>query len=246
MVTWTFVELDEVGSTQALAKGLAAMGAPEGTTVVARSQTSGEGRLGRSWASPPGGLYMSYVLRPQKLPRPELVSLVSATAVVRGVQLSTGLHSEIRWPNDIMVNGKKLAGVIAEAAAYKGEVAQAIVGVGLNCNSSVPATYTSGNMATSLAEELGRHIEVSELKLSILDSFSELYRRWQVGQDMVPLWKEHVATLGKRVSIKLKTDETPFSGEAAGVDSEGNLLVTTGGKVTAFLAADLEWLREVP
>lgn len=244
MVTWTFVELDDVGSTQAMAKGLAAMGAPEGTTVVAKSQSSGEGRLGRAWTSPVGGLYMSFVLRPGGISRPELVTLVAAVAVVEGIEHATGLHTTIRWPNDVMARGKKLAGVIAEAQSYKHEITQVVVGVGVNCNAPMTSKEGLGDEATSLAEELGRHLQISEPKHSILDSFALLYERLRGGEDMVSLWKLHVSTIGKAVSIKLKTDETPFSYHALSIDQDGGLLVDKDGDSTVIHPEDLEWLRE--
>ncbi len=244
MVDWSFVELDDVDSTQAIAKGLAAKGAPEGTTVVAKSQSSGKGRLGRSWVSPTGGLYMSFVLRPESISKPELITLVTAVAVVDGIKNANGLDTAIRWPNDIMARGRKLAGVIAEAQSDKRKITQVIVGVGVNCNAPVSNAAELGMEATSLTEELGKHSEISELKHSILDSFSHLYDRWRAGEDMMPLWKEHVFTLTKPVSIKLKTDETAFSYQAVGIDSEGNLIVDRDGKQTVVRAEDLEWLRE--
>jgi BirA family biotin operon repressor/biotin-[acetyl-CoA-carboxylase] ligase len=244
MVAWSSVELDDVDSTQAIAKGLAAKGAPEGTTVIAKSQSSGKGRLGRSWVSPTGGLYMSFILRPGGISKPELITLVTAVAVVDGIKHATGLNTVIRWPNDIMAKGKKLAGVIAEAQADKHAITQVVVGVGVNCNANVSDAEGLGKEATCLAEELEKQTEVSELKNSILDSFSYLYDRWRAGENMMPLWKGHVATLGKSVSIKLKTNETAFSYQAMGIDPEGGLMVTKEGKQTVVRAEDLEWLRE--
>jgi len=244
VVTWNLVEFDEVGSTQAVAKGLASMGAPEGTTVVAKSQSSGEGRLGRTWASPVGGLYMSFVLRPGRISRPELVTLVSAVAVVRGVNLATGLEPKIRWPNDVMVNGKKLAGVIAEAQSYRQELTQIIVGVGVNCNAQLSHLEGLKGEATSVSEELGMHEEISALKHSVLDSFSQLYDEWKAGEDMARIWIDHVGTLGKQVSIKLKTEETPFSCTAKNIDENGGLMVSRGHETAVVQAEELEWLRE--
>lgn len=244
MVAWSFVELDDVDSTQVIAKGLAAKGAPEGTTVVAKSQSSGKGRLGRSWVSPTGGLYMSFILRPGGISKPELITLVTAVAVVDGIKHATGLNTAIRWPNDIMARGKKLAGVIAEAQADKQEITQVVIGVGVNCNANVSDAEGLGKEATSLAEELEKPTEISELRNSILDSFSYLYDRWRSGEDMMPLWKGHVATLEKTVAIKLKTNETAFSYQAVGISPEGSLVVTKAGKQTVVRAEDLEWLRE--
>ncbi len=244
MVAWTFVELDEVGSTQAVAKGLAAMGAPEGTTVVAKSQSSGQGRMGRAWISPAGGLYMSFVLRPESLPGTELITLVAATAVVRGLRNSTHLVPIIRWPNDVMANGKKIAGVIAEAQSYRNEVTQVVVGVGVNCNSPVSEAEGLAGEATSILEQLGRSEEVSVVKHSILDAFSQLYDEWKAGEEVAQAWREQVGTLGKQVSIKLKTEETPFSCMAERIDESGSLVVTRGTEEAVVRPEDLEWLRE--
>ncbi len=244
LANWTFVELDKVGSTQAVAKGLAAMGAPEGTTVVAKSQSSGQGRMGRAWLSPAGGLYMSIVLRPGTLPGTELITLIAATAVVRGLRNSTHLVPTIRWPNDVMVNGKKIAGVIAEAQTYRNEVTQVVVGVGVNCNAPVSEAEGLSGDATSTSEQLGRHEEVSVVKHSILDAFSQLYDKWKAGGDVAQAWRESVGTLGKQVSIKLKTEETPFSCVAEGIEESGNLVVTRGTATAVVSPEDLEWLRE--
>lgn len=220
------------------------MGAPEGTTVVAKSQSSGAGRFGRSWKSPLGGLYMSFVLRPDNLANPQLVSLVSALAVVHGVKRSTGLATKIRWPNDVMAGRKKLAGIIAEAQSYKQEITQVVVGVGLNCNAPIAGYGEGGNEATSIVEELGKPCEVSEVKHSILDSFSTLYANWREGQDMMQVWQENLGTLGKHVTVGMKTDETPFSCVATGVDPEGGLVVSKDGAKTILRAEEVEWLRE--
>ena len=243
MVRWTFEELDEVGSTQAIAKGLAAMGAPEGTTVVAKSQTAGEGRLERVWESPLGGLYMSFILRPPPISKPETVTLVAAAAVAEGIDQATGLAAGIRWPNDVMVKGKKIAGVIAEAQTFKQEVTQIVVGIGVNCNA--PARTKLGQEATSVLEETGNAVEISELKHSILDAFSRLYERWQEGEDILPLWKGRIATVGKTVRVKLKTTETPFSADAKGLDGEGGLILEATGETRVVRAEDIEWLKEL-
>ena len=245
MVSWTFVELAEVASTQAVAKDLASKGAPEGTTVVANSQSSGTGRLGRPWTSPVGGLYMSMILRPKNLPRPELVTLVSAVAVVEGVKHSTRLVTSIRWPNDVILRGRKLAGVIAEAESSRQEVTQVIVGIGVNCNAPV-SRLDIATKATSLSEETRKQIEIPRVRNAILDSFSGLYVRWQHGEEMERVWEGHLSTLGKQVVIKLKTAETPFSCVATDVDSDGGLLVETEGETVLVRSEDLEWLREEP
>jgi BirA family transcriptional regulator, biotin operon repressor / biotin---[acetyl-CoA-carboxylase] ligase len=187
---------------------------------------------------------MSLILRPRNVPKPELVSLVAAVAVMEGVKRSTGLSTKIRWPNDIMAGDRKLAGAIAEAQFTRQELVSVVVGVGLNCNAPVADLEETGGGATSLLEELGKSFEISDLKHSILDCFSALYQRWQGGEDMIPLWKESVETVGKTVAVKMKTDETAFSSQAVGVDAEGGLILFEDGKTKVVRAEDVEWLRE--
>ena len=244
LVRWRFVELDAVSSTQAVAKERAGQGAPEGTTVVAKSQTSGTGRMGRSWVSPVGGLYMSFILRPERIVRPELATLITATAVVHGIRNLTGLVPTIRWPNDVLLRGKKVAGVIAEGEAKEGGVDQIIVGVGVNCNALPSETRALQAESTSVASELGRRVDPREVMRSVLDSFSALYDRWSKGEDLRDTWAREVGTIGKEVAIKLKTGENPFSCVAEGVDADSNLVLSLEGESVAISAADLEWLRE--
>lgn len=187
---------------------------------------------------------MSFVLRPSGITNPELITLAAAVAIVDGIKRATGLDTRIRWPNDVMVKKKKLAGVIAQAKSNEHQIVEVIVGVGVNCNAPVLDTMEVGKEATSLAEELGRRLEISELKRAILNSFSRLYEGLRVGEDLIPLWKGHVGTIGRAVLVRLKTDETAFSYRVVGIDPEGNLMVTKDGKQTIVHAEDLEWLKE--
>jgi BirA family biotin operon repressor/biotin-[acetyl-CoA-carboxylase] ligase len=227
-----------------VAMDLAARGAPEGTTVVARSQTSGKGRFGRTWISPAGGLYMSFVLRPKSLTQPELVTLISAVAIVRGVKETSGLEPTIRWPNDVMIGRKKLAGVIALAQSHGGELDPVVVGIGVNCNTPLSQMHALSEEATTIANESGGTQDIAGLRDSILDSFSGLYDGWKAGADALKIWSAHLGTLGKQISVKLKTDETPFSCTARGVDGDGSLVVAKGRETTVIRMEDLDWLRE--
>ena len=244
MIRWTFREHGEVDSTQTAAKALAADGAPEGTVVTARTQSSGSGRTGRPWLSPAGGLYMSFILRPENLVSPELVTLITSVAVADGLGEAAGLSTSIRWPNDVLANGRKIAGIIAEAQASKGLVTQITVGVGVNCNTSESELAALEGEATSVAMELGKQVEVQEVARSILDSFSGLYERWRSGEDLTGAWKGRVATLGKEVLVKLKARERPFTCLAEDIDREGNLVVRSDGESMVIRAVEMDWLRE--
>lgn len=244
MIRWSLIELDRVRSTQEVGRGLAAEGAPEGTTVVAKSQISGTGRLGRRWLSPEGGLYLSFVLRPGQIAHPELATIVSTTAVAEGIEKSTTLAPTIRWPNDVMLGGKKLAGVIAEAQASGGVVSSIVVGIGVDCNRHSADLQSLGGEATTVEEELGRPVAIPEVMRSILGSFSVLYARWAAGEDVREEWTRRVATLGKQVLVKLKTEENPFSCTATALEDDGSLSVSRAGRARVVRAEDLEWLRE--
>ncbi len=244
MIRWSFIEFDSVGSTQQVARERAALGAPEGTTIIASAQASGTGRMGRTWVSPVGGLYMSFILRPGCLRRPELTSLIAAAAAVDGIKDATGLAPTIRWPNDITMRGRKLGGAIAEAASRGAEVDWVVVGVGVNCNALPSGGRDLETESTSIAQELGKEVEIPNVMHSILNSFSASYERWQSGEDMKEDWSSKVGTIGKEVSIKLKTGENQFSCVAEGIDAEGNLVVSLEGETVAVSAEDLERLRE--
>ncbi|MDG6919117.1 MAG: biotin--[acetyl-CoA-carboxylase] ligase [Nitrososphaerota archaeon] len=245
MVHWSFTELDTVGSTQEVARERAAEGAPEGTTIVAKAQTSGTGRLGRTWVSPAGGLYISFILRPNGIPRPELITLVAAAAAVEGIKGATGLEPEIRWPNDLTLRARKLGGIIAEAASYGSEVDWVVVGVGLNCNAPAYKMVGVEAESTSVRQELGEEVAIRDIMDSVLASFSALYERWKSGEDLQEEWASRVGTIGKEVSIKLKTEGKPFTCLAEDIDAEGNLVVSFEGESIAVNARDLEWLREM-
>jgi BirA family biotin operon repressor/biotin-[acetyl-CoA-carboxylase] ligase len=188
---------------------------------------------------------MSFILRPGNVPHPELATLVSAVAVARGIREETGLVPTIKWPNDVMVGGRKIAGVIAEAQSFKQELNQIIVGVGVNCNSPVSHIGELKGEATSVVEELGRHEEISALKHSVLDSFSHIYDEWKAGQDVAQAWRSLVGTLGRHVSVKLKTEETAFSCLAREIQGDGNMVADGDQGEVVISAEDLEWLREL-
>ncbi len=187
---------------------------------------------------------MSFILRPNGLSRPELITLVAAAAAVEGIKSATGLEPKIRWPNDLTLRTRKLGGIIAEAASLGSEVDWVVVGVGLNCNA--PPSKMAGVEAesTSIGQELGKDVVLRDIMSSVLASFSALYERWKSGEDLQDEWASRVGTIGKEVSIKLKTAENPFTCLAEDIDPEGNLVVSFEGESVAVSARDLEWLHE--
>jgi BirA family transcriptional regulator, biotin operon repressor / biotin---[acetyl-CoA-carboxylase] ligase len=241
---WRIEELEETPSTQDVALNLAAGCAPEGTVVAAGTQTAGRGRSGRPWASPAGGIYMSAVLRPGKVPNPQLLSLVGALAVVRGIRASTGIDSRIRWPNDVLVRGRKVAGVAVEATYSGQSLSFVILGVGLNCNSEPPAVGIRPGAVTSLMSELKNPVDVNQVRRSVLEALGGLYTGWLEGTDVVGESAEVLGTLGRQVIVKSRGG-TEISCTALELDGLGGLVVLSEGERIVLRAEDVDTLTEV-
>jgi BirA family transcriptional regulator, biotin operon repressor / biotin---[acetyl-CoA-carboxylase] ligase len=219
---------ETLDSTNDLAKELAVQGAPEGTVVVAEAQTGGRGRLGREWNSPPGvGLYVSLVLRPM-LPPMELpqITLTTAVAVVRAVRRVTGVAPGIKWPNDLLVNGKKLGGILTEMETESDRIRHVVVGLGLNVNNpEFPPELAA--TATSLTLTAGGTFSRVNLLKAWLEEFEELYGRFlnQGFPEILEEWKGYAVTLGRAVTVRQGPRE--ISGQAMDVAPDGALLLRT-------------------
>ena len=242
MIMWSLKELQEVGSTQDLVRELAAEGAAEGTVVVAKRQTAGRGRHGRAWVSPDGGLYMSLLLRPPSSPALQTLTLTASLAVVRGIEDATGLKAQIRWPNDVVIKDKKVAGVIAESSFTGAGLSFVIVGIGVNCNSSITSVDPS-SPASNLAGELGRDIDIKHLRGSILEEFGTAYDEWLNGTDVIKLTRGVIRTIGRRIVITMKSGQD-LEGVAQDIDQTGGLLLVRNERELVIHAEDVERLRE--
>jgi len=168
----------EASSTNKWAKELAELGAPEGTVAVAETQTAGRGRFGREWFSPKGGLWFSVVLRP-RLKASEAVGLVSVVceAVVEVLQELYGLKAEIKHPNDVLVNGRKICGILSKMRTTGESIEFVVVGVGVNANFKVKKVLPEElrKTATSIEDELDRKVRVAELFRALLEKIEKLY-----------------------------------------------------------------------
>lgn len=229
-------------STNDRAKELAAAGAAHGTAVLAWRQTRGRGRLGREWSSPAGGLWLSLILRPPLSPAevPRL-TLVSAVAVAEAVEQATGLRPSIKWPNDLLLDGRKVCGILTELSAEADRVAYVVVGIGLNANlgaGQLPAQ--AATPATSLQLALGRKVPLPSLAAAVLDRLEEWYSRFLAeGFDPVrSRWVERSATLGRFVTASLPGGA--ISGTAVDLAEDGALVVRLAdGTRRAVLAGDV-------
>jgi BirA family biotin operon repressor/biotin-[acetyl-CoA-carboxylase] ligase len=241
------ISYDCVPSTIDAAASLAAENVDEGTVVVAESQSGGRGRLGRSWSSPPGsGIWTSIILRPLIPPRdaPKL-TLLTAVAVASVLQKHYGINARIKWPNDVVVSGRKICGALTELVAEQDAVRYAIVSFGLNVNqtrSRFPADVA--DLATSMRIETGRRIERPDVLRTILRELDSLYATFKndAGADILKRWREHSCTLGKRVTIRLR--EEIIEGMARDLADDGSLIVESdAGLIRQISYGDVTILR---
>ncbi len=233
-----------IGSTNDVARELAARGAPEGTLVIADEQTAGQGRLGRRWLAPPGtSLLMSLLFRPRFLApyQAQRLTMVCSLAVVEAIEAVTGLAAAIKWPNDIVVQGKKTGGILTELGATGERLDYAVVGLGLNVNLDFGAVEAMGELAataTSLSQELGQEVSRLALLWRILESVEGRYQRLQAGELPHDEWASHLITLHNHVLVD--TPQGVVEGWAEGVDADGALLLHTNcGERQRVLAGDV-------
>src|SRR5258706_2371991 len=193
---------EETTSTNDVIEKLARDGVKEGVAVFAESQTKGRGRLGRKWISPAHkGLWFSILLRPDLRPQEATqLTVASATALRRAIVAETGLKPEIKWPNDLLIGGKKVAGILTELNAEPDRVKYAILGIGVDVNvdaNELPPEVRK--LATSLKIESGKAIVRAELAAAILHELDEDYARIGAGKfaDVADEWEEHCTTIGK-------------------------------------------------
>ena len=214
--------LQTTSSTQDVARAEAEAGGPVGTAVLAEEQTAGRGRLGRAWVSPAGkNIYVTLVMRPPA-PKLRVLSIVSPLAIAEALE-GIGLAPRLKWPNDVLVGGRKIAGILIETELSGDAVKYALVGIGLNVNFDVETTPEIADIATSVRRELGRDASREELLAAVLNAFEARYEQALEGDAVFQAWRSRLETLGRRVRATL--GELVEEGVAEDVDAEGNLLV---------------------
>lgn len=237
------VHKDTVGSTNELAKELAQKGAEEGTVVIAEEQTKGKGRMGRSWYSPDGrGLWFTIILRPPICPADAAkLTLVSAVAVAKTIREVTGVYAGIKWPNDVLLDNRKIAGILTEMSAEIDKVNYLVVGIGINV--SLDSNSTPSELQTVAASLEGHWTtKVSRLKLlaETLNNFDRLYRDFINGNfdKILSAWKEMSVTINRWVKISSLTGVE--EGIAFDVDDEGALLLMKqDGSMKRIISGDI-------
>ncbi len=232
-----------VKSTQEIAHRISRDGAIEGTIVVADEQVAGKGRLGRPWFSPIGtGIWMSLILRPKIPPQqaPQL-TLLTAVAVIRGIKAATDLQCDIKWPNDILLNGRKLVGILTEMQADPDQIHSVIIGIGINVNETdFPEEIKE--IATSLKIEKEEEINRATVIKSILEQFEELYELF-LNEGFIPikkLWESNAITIGRNITARTTTNS--IHGFAQGITEDGVLLLKDEkGEIHKIYSADIEF-----
>ena len=231
-----YVYKNSVASTNEIAKKLAYDGAADGTVIVAEEQTGGKGRLERNFFSPKEkGIWFSMILRPSCMAKdaPKF-TLMAAVAVIRAIE-RFNLNAGIKWPNDIMYDGRKLVGILTEMSAEIGHVNYIVVGIGINVNISREEFPESiREIAASLSEMAGENLSRTKIFRAVLEEFDKLYIANNF-DEVFKIWRKFNITLGKKVTVLSAESGDIFTGKAVDIDADGALIVETSeGRKTVY------------
>ena len=228
-------------STNDKAKREAQRGAAEGTVFITEEQTRGKGRIKRLWLSPRGSIALSIILYPPVAHLPSLVMLASL-AVVHCIKMLTGLESGVKWPNDVLINGKKVSGILIESDVRGDRVDHAVIGIGINVNLKLANFPEISPAATSLSDELGRDVSRLGMVRCLLTKVESLYLTLQAGDSIYQEWRDRLVTLGK--PVRVTWGETVYEGIAESAASDGSLLLRQpDGNLIKIVAGDVVTLR---
>ena len=230
---------DTIDSTNACARALAEAEVDEGAVVVSEYQTEGKGRLGRTWDAPAGeNLLFSVVLRPRiERGRVGLLTLSMALAVARALEHECRCTVQTKWPNDVLIDGKKVCGILIENSLEGDRIAYSVVGIGINVNQRTFPSHLSGR-ATSLASALGQSWNRPALLRSLLTELDKQYRHIHESiHDIVPEWKKRSPMLGG--TYELIQGDRRIRGKALDVQDDGALIMEVDGSKAAFYAGDV-------
>jgi BirA family biotin operon repressor/biotin-[acetyl-CoA-carboxylase] ligase len=236
----------EIASTNDLAKEIASIGAQEGTTIIAETQTQGRGRLGREWVSPAGGLWFSIILRPKlnvkDIPK---LTLITSLAVAKTISQLLNLKTKVKWPNDVLIKTKKVCGILTEANTREKTINFVVIGIGINANielHSLPPQIREN--ATSLKQELKREINREQLLQVLLEKMEHYYLMLLKGKFDLILkeWKTLCDFLGSHVEVT--TLKEKIEGVAIDIDKNGALIIKLqDGTLRRVLSGDVSLVR---
>lgn len=237
--------LEECSSTQDVAESLVLRGAPEGTVVIAGRLASGRGRMGRRWYAPEGGIWMTLVLRPKSVRVLQLMSLAMGVAVAEAIRSVLDVDARVKWPNDVLVEEKKVAGILIECRVEAGSVHHVLVGIGINVNNEIPEDLR--DTAISLREAVGVPIPRPAILGELLKNIDRVYGMLVEGmhRSVVEMWKRVSSTIGRMVRVV--TPDGELVGTAVDIGDDGSLIVVDGGGVLHTISVgDVLHLRYPP
>lgn len=237
--------LSEVASTNTLAMEMAANGTPEGTVVIAETQTGGKGRLGRKWISPKGNLHLSVVLRPNiPMHKAPLITLMGAVAVASAIRKTCGLEAGIKWPNDILISGRKVSGLLTEMSAEQDRIRHIVLGIGVDVNMEMGELPPEvRGLTTTLASEAKTQINRTALLQQLLRDLEGWYKKFLTHDgEVLEEWKKLNLTIGNRVTVSGAGES--LKGLAQGIDNEGRLIVRgDDGTIHTVAAGDVTIMK---
>ncbi len=234
---------ESVASTMEIAMQLGMKGLPEGTLVLAESQTKGKGRLGRLWFSPKyKGIYSSLILRPKLLPASaSILTLLAAVSICEAIKETIGLDTQIKWPNDIILHNKKLGGILTEINAEMDKINFVVIGMGINVNND-KKTLTSGaaSLKSGKKENINRITLLQEILRKI--EINYLLLQHKGAGPILEKWRQHSITLSRRVKVYCHKEH--IEGEAIDIDTDGGLLIRKdSGTTEKVMAGDVVHCR---
>jgi BirA family biotin operon repressor/biotin-[acetyl-CoA-carboxylase] ligase len=224
-------------STMDAARQEALGGTAEGTVVIAGEQTAGRGRVKRSWFAPAGNIALSVILFPRLADLPSLIMLASL-AVVHSLRTITGIEAQIKWPNDVLIHGRKVCGILIETDVRKERVEYAVIGIGVNVDLTPNDFPEIEATTTSLSRETGKQISHLSLVRGLLIALDRLYLSLKAGDSLYEEWRDNLVTLGRHVRVR--SGDSISEGIAESVDRDGSLLLRSpDGKLTRIDAGDV-------
>jgi BirA family transcriptional regulator, biotin operon repressor / biotin---[acetyl-CoA-carboxylase] ligase len=236
--------VESTPSTQNIAHQWAKDGAPEGAVVIAEEQVNGRGRMGKTWHSPPRtGIWMSLILRPPiSLAEASQLTLLASVGVQEAISKETNLPTKIKWPNDILVQGKKVCGILTEIRGEQDRIHYVIMGIGMNVNTEAKDFPEElANVGTSLAMETGRKIHRASLVAVLLKELEQYYLLY-LQQGFTPIrkkWEEKAGMLGQVITAR--STQSTITGLAEHLNEQGALLIRTSSGVVPVYSAEIEW-----
>lgn len=232
---------ESVSSTMDVARELADRGAAEGTAVIAGIQKTGRGRLGRSWLTPKGSLAVSIILKPPQ-ERLRYLPAISSLAVLQAIK-NFGIAARIKWPNDVLIEGRKVSGILIENAMEAETIRYSIVGIGINVNFNSAEYPEIARISTGIAEHLKAEISVAEVAFHLLSELEVLYIKTKDMGRVTDNWLNNMETIGKR--IRVNTGNAIKDGIAESVNAEGNLILRLDdGSAVEIIAGDVTLVKD--